>query len=293
MPKVSIVLPCYNGERFLSQSLDSVLAQTMTDWELIIVNDCSTDNTANIANDYARRDSRISVIHNETNQKLPKSLNIGFAAAHGEYLTWTSDDNIAKPNWLSTLVEYLDTHPSTDMVSANMDLIDENGVVFSVARQKCGANEFMQLACRCNVGAAFMYRKSIADLVGEYDVSMFCAEDYDYWIRIALKGRIDYIDDNIYMYRQNPGSLTATQQPRIKAVTLAVKNKYKSEWLKKLHLNWWQRKKFDYFVRNAFPCSEFSIVGFRHVLGRQIPNILFFWNKSLRRKIKNKLTVKL
>ena len=94
MPKVSIVLPTYNGEDYLRESIESVISQTFTDWELIIVNDCSTDSTPKIAEAYAAKDCRIRVIHNEKNQKLPNSLNIGFESASGDYLTWTSDDNI-------------------------------------------------------------------------------------------------------------------------------------------------------------------------------------------------------
>ena len=92
MPKVSIVLPTYNGSKFLSRSIESVQEQAETDWELIIVNDCSTDNTLDIAQKYAQQDKRISVITNEQNKKLPASLNVGFSRAKGKYLTWTSDD---------------------------------------------------------------------------------------------------------------------------------------------------------------------------------------------------------
>ena len=93
-PKISVVLPVYNGERYLRESLDSILAQTMGDFELIVVDDCSTDATSVILAEYAVRDSRIRIIRNAENQKLPRSLNIGFAEARGEYLTWTSDDNV-------------------------------------------------------------------------------------------------------------------------------------------------------------------------------------------------------
>ena len=104
MPKVSIVLPTYNGEKFIRESIDSILYQTFTDWELIIVNDCSTDGTPNIVNRYAASDSRIRVIHNKENQKLPESLNIGFREARGEYLTWTSDDNMYLPSALEKMI---------------------------------------------------------------------------------------------------------------------------------------------------------------------------------------------
>ena len=99
-PLVSIVLPVYNGEKYLRESLDSILAQTMEDWELIAVDDCSKDATPQILADYAASDSRIRVMRNAENQRLPRSLNIGFAEARGEFLTWTSDDNAYAPEAL-------------------------------------------------------------------------------------------------------------------------------------------------------------------------------------------------
>lgn len=293
MPKVSIVLPCYNGQRFLHQSLDSIMGQSFTDWELIIVNDNSTDNTPQIAEEYARRDGRIRVIHNRKNKKLPGALNVGFADARGEYFTWTSDDNIAKPNWLSVMVNYLDCHPNTDMVSANMDTIDESGVVLDTFRNTRNYNS-NELAHKCNIGAAFMYRRSIADVVGKYDDTMFCAEDYDYWVRIALAGKIDYIYDNIYMYRTNQDSLTATQQPKILARTVAIHNKYRGKWIKKLKLGWLGRQKYDYLLRN-FPVerTELSLFGLWHWLTSNLIKVLFFWNRTLRHKYNEIFRIKL
>ena len=91
---ISIILPTYNGEKYLSQAIESILSQTEQDWELILVNDCSTDRTGDICQAYTLKDPRIRVIHNEGNRKLPGSLNRGFREAHGDYLTWTSDDNL-------------------------------------------------------------------------------------------------------------------------------------------------------------------------------------------------------
>lgn len=293
MPRVSVVLPCYNGARFLRASLDSVLAQTFPDWELIIVDDCSTDGSGEIADEYATRDARIRVVHNSVNRKLPGALNDGFAIARGAYFTWTSDDNVAKPNWLSTLVQYLDNHPGTDMVSACMDFINEDGNTIGKLHRSPDVEYQSRLAYECNIGAAFMYRRETATRVGKYDENMFCAEDYDYWVRIGLGGKIDYIRDNIYMYRRNSGSLTATQQERIWAKTLAIKKKYKDQWLQKLELNWWQRKKLEYLVRNPYCKSEFSICGAIHTLGRQFANTVFFWSPNMRHRLKNKLKIQL
>ena len=116
MPKVSIVLPTYNGEEYISNAIESIINQTYNDWELIIVNDCSNDNTLDIINKYALADSRISIIINNQNMKLPESLNIGFRNAKGDYLSWTSDDNMYDSKAIEKMVHYLDSNPNDNMV---------------------------------------------------------------------------------------------------------------------------------------------------------------------------------
>lgn len=289
-PKVSIVLPSYNGEKFLKKSIESVINQSFTDWELIIVDDCSSDNTLQIAKSFASIDPRICFVHNIVNKKLPGSLNIGFSAARGKYLTWTSDDNIAKPNWLSTLVDWLDNHPGTDMVAATMDFIDENGnFLFKSVPQKSP----VALGYRCNVGAAFMYRKEIAKTVGKYDVDAFCAEDYDYWCRIALAGKIDYIPDNIYEYRTNSQSLTALQQPRIRQKTAVVQNKYRDALIKKFHLNYWNRAKLEYLGYQRKYRPVFVMFDVYKFLLKNTTNLFLFWNKKIKQKIYEKFEMKI
>lgn len=105
---VSIVLPTYNGEKFIRESIESVINQTYKNWELIIVNDCSTDGTLQIIEEYAQKDNRIKYITNEVNSRTAQSLNNGFKLAKGEYYTWTSDDNMYKPNAVEKMVKFLD-----------------------------------------------------------------------------------------------------------------------------------------------------------------------------------------
>ena len=233
-PKVSIVLPTYNGERWLAEAIQSVIAQTLKSWELIIVNDCSTDKTKEIAESFAKQDSRISVISNEQNKKLPASLNVGFTCARGDFLTWTSDDNLFKTTALEKMSSYLDEHPDTDMVSMNEDIIDEDGnVVKDFDKDFRFKRNAAYLIHGCNVGAAFMYRRTIADKAGIYDESMFCAEDYDYWCRIALNGRIDYTNDNVYQYRDQAASLSRTKRKVVKDRTNAIRRKYATSFFTK------------------------------------------------------------
>src|SRR3984957_2046626 len=128
-PLISIVLPTYNGAHYLRKSVDSCLAQTFTDFELIIVDDCSSDDTGIIADQYAAQDPRVRVIHNDFNKKLPLSLNTGFEQARGIYHSWTSDDNYYAPEALEALVWELRAHPDVDLVYTDYYLVDDQARV--------------------------------------------------------------------------------------------------------------------------------------------------------------------
>ena len=223
MPKVSIVLPTYNGSKFLARSIESILHQTESDFELIIVNDCSTDNTLEIASNYAQQDHRITVITNEKNKKLPASLNVGFEKAKGKYLTWTSDDNYYLSNAVKTMADTLDKMNDISFVYADLDYIDEDG---QLIKHGC-LKEPETLFEGCCIGACFLYRREIWDKLGKYREDLFCAEDYEYWMRIYTSGlKMLHLPDVLYKYTQNSQSLTATKQDLVQNRTSAIKLEY-------------------------------------------------------------------
>ena len=205
---VSIVLPVYNGEKYLAQSIESVLQQDYKNIELIIVNDCSTDNTENIILKYKELDSRIVYIKNESNYKLPKSLNVGFAKAKGEYYSWTSDDNVYHKDAIKKMVDYLDNHTNVGLVCTDMNIINENGDY--LYRFKVGTYE--RILTGNNVGACFLYRASVAVEVGEYSTDLLYIEDYEYWLRIYFNSKIDYLNEVLYEYRHHSNSLTESKK---------------------------------------------------------------------------------
>ena len=125
-PKISVVLPTYNGEKWLPQSIESVLNQTYSNLELIIVDDNSKKKTADIIDEYKACDDRVKVITHNVNKKLPVSLNDGFSIAEGEYFTWTSDDNWYETTALEELLNYLLNNPYTDMVISDICKYSEN-----------------------------------------------------------------------------------------------------------------------------------------------------------------------
>ena len=131
MPRVSIVMPVYNGEQYLKESIESILSQTFQDWELWLVNDCSTDSSPQIMEEYTKRDPRVHMLSNLENQKLPRTLNIGFRHAGGEYLTWTSDDNRYKESAIERMVQALEENPSYGMAYSSMEYLQEDGITLT------------------------------------------------------------------------------------------------------------------------------------------------------------------
>lgn len=219
---VSIVLPVYNGERYLASAIESVLNQTYQNIELILVNDCSTDSTEEIIQSYASKDPRIVYLKNEVNLKLPASLNRGFSAAKGQYLTWTSDDNLYMPTALARMTEFLEQHPKTALVYCDMDEINDSGTV----TRRITVGEPDRLLYVNTVGACFMYRKQAAEVVGEYDPNCFLVEDYEYWLRFYLAFQISPLHECLYQYRFHSGALTSTRQTEIQTAVKKLRLNY-------------------------------------------------------------------
>lgn len=208
MPLVSIVLPTYNGSRYLAESLDSCLAQTAKDWELIIVDDGSTDSTSEIIARYVAMDPRIRSIRNPVNRRTPGSLNTGFGASAGQLLTWTSDDNRFRPNAIEELSRCLQAHPDVGFVYSTMTLIDSEGKEKGVVP----AQPPERLLVSNVVNASFMYRRQVYEVVGGYAADMFLVEDYDYWLRVCAKFKMMALDKNLYEYRVHAQALTAKRR---------------------------------------------------------------------------------
>jgi glycosyltransferase involved in cell wall biosynthesis len=200
--RVSIVLPTHNGSRYIRQSIESCFAQTHQNWELIVVDDASTDDTPSVLRDYA--DPRMRVIRHEPNRGLPATLNYGFQQATGEYLTWTSDDNWYAPRAIEEMVRALDTRPEVGLVHADAWLVDENG---SRTGEFRAANIGGLEHGNC-VGACFLYRRGVYESVGGYDPAWRLVEDYEYWLRIASRFPIFSLDQPLYYYREHGESLT-------------------------------------------------------------------------------------
>jgi glycosyltransferase involved in cell wall biosynthesis len=219
---VSVVLPVYNHARLLREAIESVLAQTYKNFELIIVNDGSTDEIETVLADFAGH-PQIRIL-TQRNQKVAAALDNGFRFARGEFWTWTSADNRMLPEQLEKMATYLQAHPAAGMVFADYNLIDGNGepLIDPTFRPHNRyrlddsevhlphSTELLNVVLDNFIGPCVLYRASVGRLVGNYDRSLG-VEDYDYWMRVNMSFEIDHVDTNqpLYQYRVHPNCLSS------------------------------------------------------------------------------------
>lgn len=204
-PLISIILPVYNGQRFLKDAIKSCLNQTYQTFELIIVDDCSTDNSLKIAQKYKQKDSRVIVISNINNKMLPASLNIGHKFSKGDYITWTSDDNILKPNFLMSLYESMILQ-GCDVVYSNYDIINSDGSL----KRKYIPEPLQYLIFGNVIGASFLYKRLVFEELNGYREDLFLVEDYHFFLRATMKFKFYHLQKSIYQYRIHSESLSGS-----------------------------------------------------------------------------------
>lgn len=210
-PQVSVVLPTYNHIQFLPGAVNSILAQRFIAFELIIVDDGSTDDTSLYLESIA--DPRVRVIRHSRNQRLPAALNTGMRAARGKFVTWISADNLACPDFLMRLYAALNMHPEYKFAYSQYNVVDDKNNIYDIRSisNYCYRNLFLYFS-GC---ASFMYLKDIHHDIGYYDENLNGAEDYDMLIRIFECTNFTYIPYPLLLYRVHSGSMSGTIPDKI------------------------------------------------------------------------------
>lgn len=239
-PKVSVLMSVYDGDRFLRESIESILSQTFTDFEFIIVNDASTDKTADILKAYSFRDPRIKIITNKTNLGLTKSLNIGIKESTGEYIARMDSDDISLPERIEKQVKFLDENKDHGVVGALVYAIDETGKRIDGFKNwihEIDNKTIQKKLIKRNVVVhpLAVVRKSTLDLVGGYDESFRYAQDYDLWFRIAMISKIHNLPEFLMNYRMSNSSITTS------------KNKHQAQCAFRARLNAIKRGQYSIF----------------------------------------------
>lgn len=206
MCKVTVYIPCYNYARFIETAVQSVFKQTMQDWELIIINDGSTDNTKEILNQY-HSNSKVRVL-NQENKGLNITNNIALRLSNGKYIIRLDADDYLDENALLVMSSILDTKPEIGLVYPDYYYIDEKGEVIELVRRKKIDEEVQMLDLPAH-GACTMFRKDLLLQIGGYVEEFSCQDGYELWLRFIQKHSVYNVNTPLFYYRQHPESLTS------------------------------------------------------------------------------------
>jgi len=205
-PKISVILAVHNGQRYLSDAIDSILNQTFSDFELIIINDGSRDKTQYIIDSY--KDPRIVVIKNESNEGAVASRNKGIMLSRGSYVAIQDADDKSFPEKFSKQVKILDENPNVGAVGSYFIFSDMAGREFYTALVPCDNKTIQErlilefIFCHCTL----MFRAGHLKNLGGYRRELFLSEDYDMVLRVAEISQIVNIPEALYSYRLNLNS---------------------------------------------------------------------------------------
>jgi glycosyltransferase involved in cell wall biosynthesis len=213
-PLFSVLVPTYNQADFLREALDSLLAQSLPDWEALVVNDGSIDHTWQVMEEYASRDRRIRIFHKE-NGGVASALNRGIREARGQWVCWLSSDDIFEPDKLRIHHEALLADPSIRFMHTNFSLFYEESrtlVRDSLRTDLVIPPRELQLLyfLRFNYinGISIAIRRDVFDEVGLFDEALRCGQDYDMWLRITARFPSAFIDRHTCVTRVHPGQGT-------------------------------------------------------------------------------------
>jgi glycosyltransferase involved in cell wall biosynthesis len=214
-PIVSVVMPVYNSKAYLADSIGSILAQTFADWELICVDDGSSDGSLEILQSYQRADPRVRVI-TRPNTGVTRARNDGIAVARGRYIAAMDSDDVALPERLGGQVNYMDRHPECVGLGAAVRIVGPDLMPICDEPKPLDHETIDQLTL-AGCGAAIlqpaaMFRTEAVRQIGGYRDECFIHEDTDLYLRLAEIGRLANLPDIMLLYRQRLGSMNRTHQ---------------------------------------------------------------------------------
>jgi glycosyltransferase involved in cell wall biosynthesis len=228
MPKVSVVMTAYNAMAYLPQTMETLLWQSFTDFELLLINNGSTDNIVEWVTQLG--DPRIKLISQE-NRGIPGGLNRGIAHAQGEYITFLDADDLWDPTKLEKQVRVLDENPEVGLVYNWVTLIDEHsrdmgGLIHrhSIVKFHAEGDVRKQILEQdiIGCGSSAMVRRVCFEEVGVFDPSFTIAADWDMWVRIGLRYRFKVIKEPLTYYRKHSNSMTSNWQAAMQDCGVAI-----------------------------------------------------------------------
>ncbi|MEL6961854.1 MAG: glycosyltransferase family A protein [Pseudomonadota bacterium] len=210
MPSVTVFIPTYNRAHFLPAAIDSILQQTFTDFELLIVDDGSSDETAGLLEDYRARDRRIRIESNATNLGSPKTRNRGLDLAQGNFIAMLDSDDIAAPDRLERQVEFLTTHEDHALVGSNKTTFGSVASLGRFLRRRPTAPEAIRarLLFRCCIAHSTVMGRTDILRTFRYDETFDVSQDFDLFVRLSESHKIANIADPLVRVRRHAGQVS-------------------------------------------------------------------------------------
>lgn len=215
-PTLSIVMPTHNRAGYISIAIESVLQQTYQDWELLIVDDGSTDDTKSVVEPFLKRDARIRYIHQDQNKGIAFTRNNGVAQARGRYIAMLdSDDAWASPDKLARQIAVLNADPELGIIGTWLEIIDEKGVhtgqQLSYAQDDAGIRS-KEIYKNAFAQSSVIFRKEAFEKAGGYDGRFVVTDDHDLWLKIGRSYRFATLPSYDLLYRKHSGNITRTRR---------------------------------------------------------------------------------
>ncbi|MCC6323472.1 glycosyltransferase family 2 protein [Candidatus Nomurabacteria bacterium] len=232
---VSIILPTYNGSKWIKKALESVFAQSYTDWELLVIDDGSEDNTSIIVDSYVNKDQRIKYIKNDSNIGIQKTLNKGLKEAKGEYIARIDDDDIWVDKYkLEKQVEFFENNKDYVLVGTGVIMANENGeeLFRYLLPEKDYDIKNKLLGKNCFAHSSVLFRKDSAIKCGGYseDKDTLHIEDYDLWLKLGTIGKLANLPTYSLKYTIRESSLSATNRLEVFRKLLSYLKKHKNNY---------------------------------------------------------------
>lgn len=234
-PKVSIVMAAYNATPFLTEALDDLLAQSFTDFELIVVDDGSIDGTLATLDAYAAVDPRLVILRSKANQGLPTALNRGIEHARAALIARADADDRYPLDRLARQVEFMDAHPEIGLLSGAVDKIDEDGNYLLTVRfpTEDGPIRMRELFLNSFTHPGVMYRTELVRAIGGYDPDYLTSQDADLYTRLRPITRAANLEAQVVYYRKHGSASTQNRQSSQAALALGVRQRLLSEYLQR------------------------------------------------------------
>ena len=222
-PKVTVLMSVYNCEKFLSESIESILNQVFADFEFIIIDDGSRDRTWEILKAYEAQDNRIVLLKNTLNIGLTKSLNKGLSQAKGRYVARQDADDISLPERIKRQVEYLDTYSDVVLVSCNIDYMGSGGKSIGKSRRHSEPlliKWFLMFYNHIGGHSQVMFRIQPVLRLAGYSEERYYSQDYELWLRLSQKGKFVILPDVLLRYRYHENKISYSSKDDQKLYSL-------------------------------------------------------------------------